>query len=280
MEGGVKRMVELAPRPINETRRAQAVIRTGLIANPKPELFQIYCDLAKDLTGFDSATFSLYDGDIQCGISASGRDDFETGATSDRDENNICTHVLLSPKPLIMPDLREDPHWKNHPRILDGTSKWLGYAGFPVINKDNYALGTLCMLDTKPKHISLNAIKMVQKITKSIAFLLDLQTEQKQITSHKMLQALTEFENEYPNLSLRDFKVFLSLCSELPAKKEIAEGLILSSLANVVDGQIQLTQDGLSLMEKMKIQPKSLNKIKITGDEGAHLIDEMLLKLN
>ena len=136
------------------------------------------------------------------------------------------------------------------------------------------------MLDTKPKHISLDAIKMVQKITKSIAFLLDLQTEQKQVTSHKMLQALTEFENEYPNLSLRDFKVFLSLCSELPAKKEIAEGLILSSLANVVDGQIQLTQDGLSLMEKMKIQPKSLNKIKITGDEGAHLIDEMLLKLN
>ena len=65
-------MAELAPRPINEKRRAQAVIRTGLISNPKPELFQIYCDLAKDLTGFDSATFSLYDDDIQCGISASG----------------------------------------------------------------------------------------------------------------------------------------------------------------------------------------------------------------
>jgi hypothetical protein len=136
------------------------------------------------------------------------------------------------------------------------------------------------MLDTMPKHISPNSINMVQKITKSIAFLLDLQTEQKQVTSHKMLQALTEFENEYPNLSLRDFKVFLSLCSELPANKEMAEGLILSSLANVVDGQIQLTQDGLTLREKMKIQPKSLNKIKITGDEGAHLIDEMLLKLN
>ena len=66
------------------------------------------------------------------------------------------------------------------------------------------------MLDTKPKHISPNAINMVQKITRSIAFLLDLQTEQKQVTSHKMLQALTEFENEYPNLSLCDFKVFLS----------------------------------------------------------------------
>ena len=275
-----KSMVELAPRPFNETRRAQAVIRTGLISNPKPELFQIYCDLAKDLTGFDSATFSLYDGEIQCGISASGRDDFETGKTSERDENNICTHVLLSPQPLIMPDLREDPHWKNHPHILDGTSKWLGYAGFPVINKDNYALGTLCMLDTKPKNISANAIEMVQKITKSIAFLLDLQTEQKQVTSHKMLEALTEFETDFPSLTLGDFKVFLSLCSELPSKEEAAKGLISNNLAVIVKGEIQLTEDGLALREKMKIQPKPVNKITVTGNEGAHLIDEMLLKLN
>ena len=41
----------------------------------------------------------------------------------------------------------------------------------------------------------------------------------------------------------------------------------------LLNGQIQLGQDGLSLMEKMKIQPKSLNKIKITGDEGAHPIE-------
>ena len=47
----------LAPRPANEERRAKAVIQTGLIDNPKPELFQVYCDLAKDITDFDSASF-------------------------------------------------------------------------------------------------------------------------------------------------------------------------------------------------------------------------------
>ena len=57
----------LAPRPANEERRAKAVIQTGLIDNPKPELFQVYCDLAKDITDFDSATFSLFDNDFQCG---------------------------------------------------------------------------------------------------------------------------------------------------------------------------------------------------------------------
>ena len=38
----------LAPRPANEELRAQTVVKTGLIDAPNPDLFQIYCDLAKD----------------------------------------------------------------------------------------------------------------------------------------------------------------------------------------------------------------------------------------
>ncbi len=52
----------LAPRPANEELRAQTVVKTGLIDAPNPDLFQIYCDLAKDITGFEKPTFSLYDG--------------------------------------------------------------------------------------------------------------------------------------------------------------------------------------------------------------------------
>ena len=48
-----------ATRPSNETRRVQAVVKTGLIDAPNSDLFQIYCDLAKDLTGFEQARFSL-----------------------------------------------------------------------------------------------------------------------------------------------------------------------------------------------------------------------------
>ncbi len=100
-------MAELAPRPINETRRAQAVIRTGLISNPKPELFQIYCDLAKDLTGFDVCYILLIRRGYSMWYIGVGPNDFETGTTTNLDENNICTHVLLSPNPLIMPDLKK-----------------------------------------------------------------------------------------------------------------------------------------------------------------------------
>ena len=42
----------LAPRPANEEQRVQAVIKTGLIDAPDNSNFQVYCDLAKDITGF------------------------------------------------------------------------------------------------------------------------------------------------------------------------------------------------------------------------------------
>ena len=66
----------LAPRPENEELRAQTVMKTGLIDAPNPDLFQIYCDLAKDITGFETASFSLYDGEMKCSIASAGDDEF------------------------------------------------------------------------------------------------------------------------------------------------------------------------------------------------------------
>ena len=63
----------LATRPENEERRAQAVVKTGLIDAPNADLFQIYCDLAKDLTGYEQARFSLFDGEAQCSMAPAMR---------------------------------------------------------------------------------------------------------------------------------------------------------------------------------------------------------------
>ena len=45
--------VKLAPRPANEEQRVKAVIKTGLIDAPDNTAFQVYCELAKDITGFE-----------------------------------------------------------------------------------------------------------------------------------------------------------------------------------------------------------------------------------
>ena len=97
--------LELAPRPFNEEIRAKTVISTGLIDSPEPELFQIYSDLAKDISGFDKASFSLYDLDFQCPIASTGYEEDRNGQKYARDSLNVCSHVILDSEPLLITDL-------------------------------------------------------------------------------------------------------------------------------------------------------------------------------
>ena len=70
---------------------------------------------------------------------------------------------FAAPEPTLIHDLSKDPKWKTHPKILSGEAEYLGYAGFPVINKDNYALGTLCLLSYEPTSLNQKQIGLIKK---------------------------------------------------------------------------------------------------------------------
>ena len=247
----------LAPRPANEELRAQTVVKTGLIDAPNPDLFQIYCDLAKDITGFETATFSLYDGEMQCSIAGAGREDFTPGSKTERGELNVCSYVLLDTEPLLMEDMLKDPTWQDHPNLA-GLDKGPGYAGFPVINSENFALGTLCMMNfSGPKGLNDEQIAQVKKITSSIAHMLDLQIKQKELTSQRMLEALSHFQKVDAGFGLDDFKTYISLCSELNVSAAEAETIIGANLAEVDGaGRVQLSEAGRKLQFDMNLQQK------------------------
>ena len=272
--------VSLAPRPANEEHRVQAVIKTGLIDAPDNTNFQVYCDLAKDITGFHRATFSLFDAEMQCAIADVGGNK-EVGERGIRHENNICSYVLLDTKPLLMEDISKDPIWKNHPKALDGSMEWYGYAGFPVINKDNFALGTLCMLHKTPKALNQNQVELIEKITSNMALLLDVQVEQKEITSQKILEALVNFQKYDSNLTIQDFKSFVSIVSDIKIEKSQASVLIEKGLCKTNQkGLVELTSSGVELQSDMKLEVKPMKKIKLAGDAAQSLIDEMFAKIN
>ncbi len=271
----------LAPRPANEDLRAQTVVKTGLIDAPNPDLFQIYCDLAKDITGFETATFSLYDGEMQCSIAGAGREDFTPGSKTERGELNVCSYVLLDSEPLLMEDMLKDPTWKDHPN-LQGMEQGPGYAGFPVINSENFALGTLCMMNfSGPKGLNAEQISQVKKITSSIAHMLDLQIQQKELTSQRMLEALSHFQKFDADFGLDDFKSYVSLCSELNVGAEDAEGIINVGLAEITaSGRVELSEAGRKLQFDMNLQQKAMKRIKMDGGEADALLDELFAEID
>ena len=268
--------VKLAPRPANEEQRVKAVIKTGLIDAPDNTAFQVYCELAKDITGFDTASFSLFDADMQCNIANVGDDDDKPGSKGLRHENNICSYVLLDTEPLLMEDMSKDPIWKNHPEFLKGTAEWYGYAGFPVTNKDNFALGTLCMLHRSPKALNENQISLIKKITTNIALLIDSQVAQKEVTSQKILEALISFQKYDESLNINDFKMFISIISDVSVDETEASSLIQKGLCKSDrNGNVTMSPSGLELQSLMKLEVKEMKKIKIAGEAAVSLIDEM-----
>ena len=270
----------LAPRPANEERRVQAVVKTGLVDSPNPDFFQVYCDLARDITGFSMATFSLFDGEMQCGMAATGRDGWEAGGKTERTETNLCSYVLLETEPLIFTDSWAEPDWQWLP-VIKARKAPRAYAGFPVINKDNYALGTLCLMNMEPKTLSKEQITMIKKITQNLAHLLDIQTEQKEITSHKILDALKAFQACDSSLTMNDFKTFITLCSDMPIADTPSASLLQSSLVfRGESGAYSLSADGRNLPGDMKLQAKVMKKFKIEGDAAEALLNEMLTEVS
>jgi len=272
---------KLAPRPANEDQRVKAVIKTGLIDAPDNTAFQVYCELAKDITGFEYASFSLFDADMQCKIAKVGGDDEKPGSKGLRHENNICSYVLLDTEPLLMKDMSKDPVWKSHPEFLNGTAEWYGYAGFPVTNKDNFALGTLCMMNRTPKALNENQISLIKKITSNIALLIDSQVAQKEVTSQKILEALISFQKYDESLNINDFKMFISIISDVAVDQEQANNLIQKSLCKLDSkGNVTMSSNGLELQSLMKLEVKEMKKIKIAGEAAQSLIDEMFSTIN
>ena len=271
--------LELAPRPANEEIRAKTVVSTGLIDSPEPELFQIYSDLAKDISGFDKASFSLYDLDFQCPISSTGYEEDRNGQKYARDSLNVCSHVILDSEPLLISDLSKDNTWKNHPKILNGTGS-LGYAGFPVINKDNYALGTLCMLNKEPKSLNQNQVGLLKKITANIALLLDLRIEQKEITTKKILDTLINFRKFDSELSIKDFETFMSIISDIKVSSKSVIKLVDLGLCIKKGSNVELSPSGRELLSNMKLRPKPMKKLKLSGSKAEDLIDNMFAELN
>lgn len=84
-----------APTPINENRRALAVEKTGIIGTDQVYLFDIYIEIAKDISGYDAGSFSLYDSKNQCMISEIGKPgEKELHRKADK-AASICSYVIL-----------------------------------------------------------------------------------------------------------------------------------------------------------------------------------------
>lgn len=76
----------------------------------------------------------------------------------------FCTHAILNPnEPFLVPDARLDERFKNSPYVA-GAVNIVFYYGVPLVCPSGNALGTLCVIDHKPRVLSKNQEDMMKAL--------------------------------------------------------------------------------------------------------------------
>ncbi|WP_162527306.1 GAF domain-containing protein [Sphingomonas solaris] len=134
--------------PADEAARLGALHALGLLDTPPEERFDRLTRLAAALFRVPVAVISLVDADRQWFKSTTGTDLCETPR-----ESSFCAHAVAARAMLVVPDTFADTRFRDNP-LVTADPRIRFYAGAPIHAPDGQPIGTLCILDTRPRDLS------------------------------------------------------------------------------------------------------------------------------
>lgn len=137
-----------APIPENEAQRLHALKQYKVLdSGPEPEYDELV-QLASDICNTPISLISLIDTDRQYYKAKVG-----LAEASAKREIAFCAHAILDETIMEIEDAQNDVRFFDNPFVTEDPNIRF-YAGMPLINPDGYKLGTLCVLDKKPRKLS------------------------------------------------------------------------------------------------------------------------------
>ena len=85
----------------------------------------------------------------------------------------VCNHAILQPGVFVVPDTTKDERFQNNP-LVKGDPHLRFYAGALLETNDGLPLGTLCVLDYKPREFSEHRKFVLQTLARQVMAQLDL----------------------------------------------------------------------------------------------------------
>jgi len=151
-----------APRPPDESERQRAVDASGILrAPPDPTLYRIVKQAASLLEA-PFAGLTILDRDRLWFAIRIGIDVPETARSI-----SFCAHAILDPeRPMVIPDMLADDRFAGNPFVLSERGVRF-YVGVPVRGLGQQPLGTLCVLDRRPRSEELPLPELIDLATRA-----------------------------------------------------------------------------------------------------------------
>ncbi len=155
--------------PLNEKERLAALKEYHILDSDLGNEFDDITHLASEICQTPISLITLIDEQRQlfkAGTVLSGTDIARDLA--------FCSHAINHPlDPFVIEDMREDLRFSDHP-LVQGEPHVVFYTGIPLINPEGLALGTLCVLDKKPKKLSESQIQSLRILARQVVQLFEL----------------------------------------------------------------------------------------------------------
>lgn len=190
--------MEVAPLPENESQRLEALNRYAILDTQPEAAFDDLTRLASCICQAPVALVSLVDAKRQWFKSKVGLEITETPR-----DLAFCSHAILRPDELmVVPNTEADQRFVNHPLVLS-TPHIRFYAGAPLVSADGSVLGTLCVLDNRPRQLSAEQEDALKILARQVMAQLELRLNLKTLEQ-------TVLERQQTAAALRESEVRLS----------------------------------------------------------------------
>jgi diguanylate cyclase (GGDEF)-like protein len=144
--------------PENEDERIQTLHSLNILDTASEERFNRLTRLAKQLFQVPIAVVSLVDTNRQWFKSCLGLDATETSR-----DVSFCGHTILGSDIFLISDTLKDKRFADNP-LVTGPPHIRFYAGAPLSALDGNKLGTLCIIDDKPRSFNINELAALKDL--------------------------------------------------------------------------------------------------------------------
>lgn len=265
--------MKAAPIPSDESDRLAALYRYRILDTEAEELFDSIVNIASTICDTPIALISLIDPERQWFKASKGLDATETPR-----DLAFCAHAILKPKELlVVPDATKDERFADNP-LVAGAPDIRFYAGAPLVTSDNQALGTLCVIDKKPRELTEKQIKALRHLSQQVCANLELRLQKRRLEelnetknrlfsliSHDLRSPLNSvlsiaeiLESDDYQLEETEEKEFIShLIANVHTTLRIAENLL--EIAQFEQGRYNFSPEEVSLLEMAEVAQQSLS---------------------
>ena len=165
----------------NEHLRLAAVERAGIVDSRPEQDFDDLAKVAADILQVPVALITLLTPTKQWFKSHVGLDLKETPRSW-----AFCNYTVLQNEIFQVEDLSKDSRFATNPAVI-GEPHFRFYAGSPILDSDGLALGSLCVIDMKPRALDAKQRKVLSVLAAQVAAQIKLRT-----SNRALLRASTE----------------------------------------------------------------------------------------